>query len=589
MTLGTGMKRIIPVILTAALLCLAVKLCWPSYRKYKETGAGRRAAGFLAGHDLAKASVSARQALRLNPGNVEACRVMGELAELARSPAAVDWFQRVAELQPTGINQLRVAACALKFEHPPYPLASRTLAEAEKSLGALPAFHVLSAELELKLGRLDRSAAHFEKACRLDPTNRLHALNLAALDLFSTNNSKAQSAQGVLVNFNSDPTYGAVALRWLVADQMRRNQFRAAHDLSHRLLAHPRTGFDDRLKHLEILRLLATRPNDLVAADPLELPAPSATSSPGFDMGCDGFGKELEKAQAVVRTNLAALLSLSEWMGQHSLADEALSWLENSHPELGRFQPVALAKADLYLAKQDWPALELFLGEQKWREVDFLRLALLSRAAGGQQRGSLAQARWKAAVRETSGRLGALNVLLALSGEWRCDSAPVLWEILRRFPAQRWAVPELERHYAAAGDTWNLNRLYASLIEQDTDFTNRNNFAITSMLIGANSLKAHQVARELYLNQRSDPGVVSTYAYSLHLQQRTKDGLGVLRSLPAQVLETPAIALYYGVLLAADGDARAAGHYLALAQTAWLLPEERTLLTHATETLGRQL
>ena len=75
--------------------------------------------------------------------------------------------------------------------------------------------------------------------------------------------------------------------------------------------------------------------------------------------------------------------------------------------------------------------------------------------------------------------------------------------------------------------------------------------------------------------------IASTYAYSLHLQGKTREGLAVLEKLKPEALENPSVALYYGVLLSASGDAGKAAKYVGISQKAGLLPEERALADQA--------
>jgi len=58
-----------------------------------------------------------------------------------------------------------------------------------------------------------------------------------------------------------------------------------------------------------------------------------------------------------------------------------------------------------------------------------------------------------------------------------------------------------------------------------------------------------------------------------------------LDKLKVETLETPSVALYYGVLLAGIGETNKAGKYLAIAKHADLLPEEKALLTSALKPL----
>lgn len=528
----------------------------PAYRQYKEARGIRQARAFLSAGDLANASVSARQVLQLNPKNVEACRVIAELAECSHSPAAVDWRERIAELAPTVANKLKLASCALRFQRPPFPLAAQTLADLEPLAREVAAFHILSAELALKLNGAGEAAAHFEQAARLEPNNELHRLNRAALDLQSTNLAAAAAARAALERLSTNRDLGPLALCWLVAASLRGNDLARAERLSCRLLEDPRARLNDRLQQLNILQ---------------------RSHSPGFS-------NYLASVQAGAGTNVAALYSISDWMAGHGLADDAMKWLSGFEPKLRQTQPLPLAIANLHLAKMDWTGLETFLDSQKWAELEFLRLALLARAAFGQQHGVLSDTRWRNAARAAADRLGPLTLLASLATEWGLNREDLLWQIGRHFPREHWALRELERLYLAHGNTRGLNKVYSALAGAESSLghcTNRNNFATTSLLLRANLPQAHQIARELYTKESQDPVIASTYAYSLHLQGRTEQGLAVFGKLKPEALATPSVALYYGVLLSSVGDMERAGRYLAFAQEARLLPEEGQLLTEA--------
>src|SRR5258708_8641122 len=105
------MKSVILIITGGAVVGISIACAFyglPAYGEYKESRCWRQAGAFLRAGDLANTSLSARQVLQLNPKNVEACRIIAELAESSYSPAAVDWRQRIAELAPTVANKLKL-------------------------------------------------------------------------------------------------------------------------------------------------------------------------------------------------------------------------------------------------------------------------------------------------------------------------------------------------------------------------------------------------------------------------------------------------------------------------------------------------
>jgi len=553
------MKKRILVVAVLVLVAGALALwVWgrPAYRHYKEKRALAQAKAFMARADYRDASVSARTVLLLNSNNLEACVIMADLAELSRSPAVLDWRRRIANLAPTLTNRLLLASTCLRVQSKPYSIAAQTLEELAGSARDSAAYHVVAAELALKLGNQSDAAAHFEAAARLEPANELHQVNLAVLHLASTNDTVAAAARATLERLRASPEVGAVALRWLVGDSLRRKDTAGAARFSSQLLADPRSDLADRLEHLDILQ---------------------QTKSPEFKAS-------LASVQGDALTNAAAVYTAASWMLGHGLAEGALQWLTNCPAKVRAEQPVPLALVDCYFARQDWMGLEGFLLDKKWQDLEFLRLAFLSRAAGQQQQDLLADSRWRTAAREAGDQLGALSTLLSLARNWGRPKAEeeLLWRISQRFPRERWATRDLERLCLAAGNTRSLNKLYAMTANYDsTNFVVQNNLAATSLLLKLNLSQAHELARELYASHPEEAIIASTYAYSLHLQGRTKEGLAVLEKLKPETLELPPVALYYGLLASAAGDHAKAGKYLALAQKANLLPEEKALLGEA--------
>ncbi len=202
----------------------------------------------------------------------------------------------------------------------------------------------------------------------------------------------------------------------------------------------------------------------------------------------------------------------------------------------------------------------------------------------------LSEARWTLAVRQAGGQLGALLALLAMTERENSGASSrredLLWTIGQKHPQCQWAFQELQNIYTTAGNTLQLNRLYEALTGlEPTNIAVKNNYAATAMLLKTNLARAHDVANGLYRAHPGEAVVASTYAFSLHLQGRTREGLAAMDSLPAVSLESPAVALYYGLLLAADGQRDRARQFLAHSQTASLLPEEKALLAEALKTL----
>lgn len=552
-------------ILASAVVAVACVGLWffvrPAYKRHRETQAIAQARSYIARGDYRNASLSARQALRINPLDLEACRIMADLAERSRSPAVLDWRQRIVEVAPTIDNKLLLAASALRAQAPPYPLAADTLEGLKGTATNVASYHAVLAELALRLKRNAEAANQFEQASRLEPTNELYQLNLAVLQLRSTNTLAASPARATLERLRASTNVGAVAFRWLVADSLGRDDLTAAERFSRQLLADRRALPDDRLQHLTILR---------------------RSKNPEF-------GTYLSALQKGALTNALETYGIAAWMVGHSLADEAFGWLTNCPAKLRAEQPVPLALVDCYLAKKDWVGLETFLEGQKWGDLEFLRFAFLSRAAAEQNQKLAAEARWRSAVREAGERLGPLNALLVMATSSGRQQAreDLLWQIAKRFPGQHWALRELERSYLAAGNTRGLNKLYSTMASYaPKNSAAQNNLAATSLLLKLNLPRMHELAKEIYSAHPEEAIITSTYAFSLHLQGRTKEGLAALEKLKPEALETPSVAVYYGLLLSEAGQTNKASKYLGVAQKAELLPEEKALVAEALKRIG---
>ena len=112
---GVFMKK---VIIAGVLVVLGLLGLWfyarPVYKQHREARALAQAKSYLAKGDYRNASLSARKTMGVNPRNLEACRIMAELAERSRSPAVLDWRRRMVELAPPVQNKLLLASTALR-------------------------------------------------------------------------------------------------------------------------------------------------------------------------------------------------------------------------------------------------------------------------------------------------------------------------------------------------------------------------------------------------------------------------------------------------------------------------------------------
>jgi len=543
------------VLAVLALLAAGAWLGRPVYRHYKEARSLKQAREFLQKGDLRNGVLSLRAALAANPSNLEATRRMADLLTEAQSPAAVGWWRRVVELSPTAENKVLFAAAALRFEKPPFPFASQCLDEL-KQAGAETntAYHLVASQLALRLNRLEDAAHHLSAAAKLEPTNRLHQLNLATLRLREPESAAATQARQELAALVSDPALGEHALRSLIAHGLVRRRFDEAEQFSRQLLALPQARFDDRLQHLTVLE---------------------AARSPQTNAWISQLHRE-------AATNAFNTVSLVVWLASHGQARPALDWVAGLDAKIRAAAPLALVQVDCYVALRDWAGLQKFLAEQNWEDQEPLRLALLTRALREQNRRDTADAQWRRAL--GGGKVEALAAVaqMAAAWGWTAETEEALWAVVKRAPWQEWAWQALIRARTTAGDAAGLYRVYSTLLESKPNAAIvKNNLAALGLLLNRDVDKCARLAREVHLAATNNVVFASTLAFALHVQGKTAEGLRVLQSFPETELQNPAVAAYYAVLLAASGQSDKAAPFVAIAEKGQLLPEEKNLLATA--------
>jgi thioredoxin-like negative regulator of GroEL len=207
----------------------------------------------------------------------------------------------------------------------------------------------------------------------------------------------------------------------------------------------------------------------------------------------------------------------------------------------------------------------------------------------GQDLVSSATIEWQKALDAASNRKEALVMLFRFASEWNWtgQAEELVWTLVRNYPGEKWATAALTKTLLTEGRTRSLMGLYNQQASTNpSDLSARNNLAMTALLLNAWELRPHDLAREVYRQAPANPAYASTYALSLHLQDKNENALQVLQRLATPQLEDPAVAACYGVILQATGHAEQARRYLELASKGRLLPEERKLVWEARASTG---
>jgi predicted Zn-dependent protease len=191
-----------------------------------------------------------------------------------------------------------------------------------------------------------------------------------------------------------------------------------------------------------------------------------------------------------------------------------------------------------------------------------------------------ARGEWELALKAANGQKEPLAMLLRLAAawQWQSEGEEILWTIVNRYPAEKWAFQALNQVLFVGGRTRPLMMLYTQELKRSpSDLSMKNNLAVTALLLEANELKPHDLAREVYQKEPTNSYYASTYAFSLNRLGKNAEALKVMQSLNAKELEDPSVAGYYGLILKAAGDSAKARAYLEKSAKAPCLPEERKL------------
>jgi Flp pilus assembly protein TadD len=525
------------------------------YKGWRQGHSLRLAKQFLSQGNFRSALISVRKALDTNPGDIEACRLMADFAELTRSPNAVFWRKRVVELEPGSILQrlalARVATAAGEFETASAALEGVPL---ERRTGL--DFHKLSGALATARGRFEEAEGHFKEAMELEPANPVLRLNFAMLRARRADPSAAAEGHAMLEQLSTHPVARTDALRQLALDGLRRTNLVCAEAFTEELLRETNSIFTDRVLQLDVLR---------------------AARSPAL-------GEALLSAQQSCGTNAARVYEIGRWMLLGTNPGDTLAWLRGLAPEISTNLPVTLVVADAHMGVSDWAGLENHLNDQFWADMEYLRLAYRARAVREQGHNDASNADWARALKSAEGRLDRLTMLqrLTVSWRWAAELEEVLRVVTKRFPAETDAAEALAGMLHSAGKTRALLILYAQRAKSEPkNLSVKNNLAALALLLEAPEHRPHDLAREAFEGQPTNAYYASTYAYSLFLQNRLREALEVLSGIHPERLENPDLSGYHGLILAAAGEKVRAKRYLDLSAKARLLPEEAKLFRRA--------
>jgi len=552
------MRKLFIILMCCVAVLLAGYVGYLGYKVGKNKHLMSLAHEFLAKSDARNAALSVQEVLRSDRNNLDATRVMAQLAEASRSPAALMWRSRVVELAPHSLDdRLALAQTALTLRD--YATATNALEGVNTADKEKAAYHNIAGAVAAAANKLPEAEAHFLEASRLEPENAAPQLNLAVVRLHGSNTVDLAEARTALQRLASNPTNSGLrcqALREMTLDAMGHKQTNTAVALSKQLLQETNSAFTDWMLRLEVL--LETKSAD--------------------------FKPALATCQREAATNQSKIYELATWEMAKTSPAGALAWMRSLPMNMQTNQPTTLLVAECYTASKDWSGLHSWLEKQHWAELEFLRHAFMSRALRGQELADTAKTEWEQALKAANSQKQSLVMLLRLAAQWNWvnEGEDLLQTIVNRYPQEKWATQALTQTLFAGGQTRSLMQLFNQELKRTpSDLGAKNNLAMTALLLDAKELKPHDLAREVYQQAPTNSSFAATYAFSLYMQGKKADALKVMQQIKPQDLESPSIAGYYGLILKATGGGASAGVYLDKASKAALLPEEKKLFAQA--------
>lgn len=343
----------------------------------------------------------------------------------------------------------------------------------------------------------------------MEPTNQAVVLNLATIRLTSTNKAVADAARFTLENIPANSPMHPVALRYLAADAAARKSYDQAVAYSQAIVGSPAATYTDKIAHLQLL----------YEAKSPEFPAWRATL-------------EEEAKRAPFHA-----YALGRWMAMAESPSNALVWLRSLPPTVQTNLPVPLIVTDCQIALADWRGLLAIVERRDWDDAEYYRLSLESLANRHLDETLAAKNDWERAFDLASHRLDRLTRLaqITLSWGWKPECKQVLQEIVLEFPKEQWALDDLISWLYTNGDSAGLADLLSRVYSTNpSDNRLKNNLANISLLRKSDLQTAFRLAREAYDSAPQNPFYISTYAYSLLLQNKAEEAVKVLGGIKAE-------------------------------------------------------
>jgi hypothetical protein len=562
-----SMKRTVLVALAIALpvlgggYLLAKKVVWPRYKEYRAASFERSAREFLEKGDYENAMLFVRKNLAANQQSAANWRLAAEVTEKRKSPQALYYRKRLTALEPTLDNRLKLIRLALDLRADSEAAAAADAAGPEARDSA--EFHELAARAFLRAGNPIQAKFHLITLCELRPENRLARLDLAEIRLGDAGADTRTTIRSEIRALATDSELRTRALTLLLNDSIRHDESRDARELAVQLRRDPALPVTE----------------GVVVADALA--RYDAEELPPY----------LEHLKQLAADKPADIARVGLFLIAKSRAAEAKAWLATLPAETRDNVILQRLAAAIHADLKEWPELEAFLRRCNWKESEFERLLLVAMAQLRQGNDAAFGETWRLALTSAGTSTAKLDVLrqrTTLWG-WADQRIEVLWRLFQQNPRDTAIYQQLYAHERVHGNTANLNRLFARLLEvAPADINAKNNFAYTALLLGQASARAVNLAREAHAADPKNPYFATTYALALLRSGQPAQARTALESIDSFQLWQPERALIQAAVFAATGNPDEADTLLATVDDRTFLPEEKALLGETRTTIAQR-
>lgn len=540
------------------LLFLVLPRAQTLYRQWREHYRLQRAETAFGHGDFRRAMINAQMLLAKNPRSVEGLRVAAKSLEALHSPDAIAYRRRLNTVAADDVdNSLALAAASLEAGDP--IAALRVLDSVPAKARTSARYHEVAAKTAIANGNFAEAESHWQDACRIEPANNTWQLEYAKIRLHSKSADARASAASALQQMVELPDQRLGALRALLRDAATYRERSRAREFADRLASDPKATFSDQLTRLAVLHVLG--PNDFLP-----------------------FLAHLQEISACQPADACQLLA---WMNSNGLALGIPEWEARLPADTLASPPVRVELAEAYARASDWAKLKERLESESWKDLEFLRLAFISRTLERFNDTNGAAAAWNNSLDAAQGSPRTLEILAkaALNWGWHGRTQEVLWKLSSSRHCPRWAVEYLWKAASKASDTSKMYQASRLILRADPrNIAARNNHIALALLTGQLADSPYQLAKALYKEEPTNPIIATTYGFALYLQDRPWEAMAVINTFPSEQLGTRSTSLYAGLFMAATGQLEQARPYFEIAAKYPMLPEEKALVAKVTGT-----